>query len=156
MPSHICHYIRSWFFFSSFFQNKDKHTHTQRVFCQDMLRTKGTAAPCSCTLGNCTRPAISRKEKKCFCVRVPPVGTATEDTLCQLCPPGTFSRSPLAQSACLPHRHCSSTQRQLVKGTSWHDIVCSNPGESQGEDLCVHLHTAIFFFTFLVIVGDQC
>ncbi|XP_075900269.1 tumor necrosis factor receptor superfamily member 6B-like [Nelusetta ayraudi] len=58
-------------------------------------------------------------------------GTATEDTRCQLCPAGTFSSASSAQSVCLSHRLCGSTQLQLLNGTTWHDSVCSSPGGSQ-------------------------
>nr|XP_040045321.1 LOW QUALITY PROTEIN: tumor necrosis factor receptor superfamily member 6B-like [Gasterosteus aculeatus aculeatus] len=54
-------------------------------------------------------------------------GTADEDTVCQVCPNGTYSDTVSALHECTLHRGCDAPGMQMVlKGSSWHDSVCTS------------------------------
>lgn len=54
-----------------------------------------------------------------------PSGTADRDTVCHVCPNGTFSDSTSAHLGCREHQSCDAAgQRLLLKGSTWHDSLC--------------------------------
>lgn len=62
-----------------------------------------------------------------------PPGTPHQDTVCNICPNGTFSDVISAQQNCREHRTCGGAGQQLLlKGSSWHDSVCTSC-QSTGE-----------------------
>lgn len=76
------------------------------------------------------------KEKNDMCLphsKCPPgqevlnLGTADEDTVCQVCPNGTFSDTFSPQKNCTEHKCCEAAGLQLLlKGSTWHDGVCAS------------------------------
>ncbi|XP_071765051.2 tumor necrosis factor receptor superfamily member 6B [Centroberyx gerrardi] len=53
-------------------------------------------------------------------------GTAEQDTVCQVCPSGSYSDRVSAQQSCTAHSNCSASgQRLVLKGSAWHDSVCA-------------------------------
>ncbi|XP_068431438.1 tumor necrosis factor receptor superfamily member 6B [Clinocottus analis] len=62
-------------------------------------------------------------------------GTADADTTCHSCSNGTFSDSVSAHSNCSLHKGCDAPGLQLVlKGSSWHDSVCTSCRELRSTD----------------------
>ncbi|XP_047239043.1 tumor necrosis factor receptor superfamily member 6B-like [Girardinichthys multiradiatus] len=54
-------------------------------------------------------------------------GTLEKDTVCSICPNGTFSDIYSTDHKCSQHKSCSDAGLQLVlKGSTWHDNVCAN------------------------------
>ncbi|XP_076827334.1 tumor necrosis factor receptor superfamily member 11B-like [Brachyhypopomus gauderio] len=51
------------------------------------------------------------------------IGTAHGNTECEKCAPGTFSAEVSAYAQCVNHTECA---RVVLKGTNWHDNICSN------------------------------
>uniref|UniRef100_A0A8D3C6W2 TNFR-Cys domain-containing protein n=1 Tax=Scophthalmus maximus TaxID=52904 RepID=A0A8D3C6W2_SCOMX len=53
-------------------------------------------------------------------------GTAEEDTVCQVCPNGTFSDAVSSVQNCTEHRGCAAAAglQLLLRGCTWHDSVC--------------------------------
>nr|KAF6472745.1 TNF receptor superfamily member 6b [Molossus molossus] len=55
------------------------------------------------------------------------LGTPTQDTQCQQCPPGTFSANSSSSEQCQPHRNCTALGLALnVPGTPFHDAMCTS------------------------------
>ncbi|XP_076610949.1 tumor necrosis factor receptor superfamily member 6B [Chaetodon auriga] len=53
------------------------------------------------------------------------LGTADEDTVCKVCPNGTFSDTFSPHKNCTEHKSCEAAGLQLLlKGSTWHDSVC--------------------------------
>ncbi len=69
-------------------------------------------------------------QSECIC----PPGTADENTVCRICPNGTFSDTASEYQDCRAHRSCSSAGLQLLlKGATWHDSVCAScEGNTRG------------------------
>ncbi|XP_029920406.1 tumor necrosis factor receptor superfamily member 6B-like [Myripristis murdjan] len=62
-------------------------------------------------------------------------GTAQQDTVCQLCPRGSFSDQASSLQNCTLHRGCDAPgQRLLLKGSTWHDSVCTTCEELGSRD----------------------
>ncbi|XP_034401710.1 tumor necrosis factor receptor superfamily member 6B-like [Cyclopterus lumpus] len=62
-------------------------------------------------------------------------GTADEDTACRACSNGTFSAAVSAHEACSLHQSCDAPGTQLLlKGSSWHDSVCTSCTELRSRD----------------------
>ncbi|XP_029023706.1 tumor necrosis factor receptor superfamily member 6B-like isoform X2 [Betta splendens] len=54
-------------------------------------------------------------------------GSPHNDTVCQVCPSGTFSTSVSAQDKCEPHQNCEAPElKLLLRGSNWHDSMCVN------------------------------
>ncbi|XP_037651124.1 tumor necrosis factor receptor superfamily member 6B-like [Sebastes umbrosus] len=54
-------------------------------------------------------------------------GTADEDTVCHSCPNGTYSNTVSALKNCTQHKSCDAPGLKLVlKGSAWHDSVCTS------------------------------
>ncbi|XP_039977714.1 tumor necrosis factor receptor superfamily member 6B-like [Xiphias gladius] len=52
-------------------------------------------------------------------------GTADEDTVCHICPNGTFSDAVSAHQNCTNHTSCEAAGlRPALAGSTWHDSVC--------------------------------
>ncbi|NXD42494.1 TNR1B factor, partial [Copsychus sechellarum] len=69
---------------------------------------------------------LCRVHKKCGKgYRVSRKGTASTDTECKPCPPGTFSPEESYNTSCTPHTVCKSV---AVPGNSRNDTVCSDSG----------------------------
>ncbi|XP_077314156.1 tumor necrosis factor receptor superfamily member 8-like [Lithobates pipiens] len=96
--------------------------HTEAVCqCQDGLY-------CQSPLGKtCVR---CKRHKEC-----PPgqgvktKGTSEKDTVCEACPPGTYSSINSATENCKPHTDCANLQT-LRKGDSMKDTVCKTSGHT--------------------------
>uniref|UniRef100_UPI0037E8E908 tumor necrosis factor receptor superfamily member 6B n=1 Tax=Semicossyphus pulcher TaxID=241346 RepID=UPI0037E8E908 len=90
------------------------------------------------------RPGYYYKEKYDMCLRhsecpsgqeVLSIGTADDDTVCRACPNDTFSNIVSANKRCTEHKVCSAAGSQLVlKGSTWHDSVCTSCEESTSKD----------------------
>ncbi|XP_054461579.1 tumor necrosis factor receptor superfamily member 6B-like isoform X2 [Anoplopoma fimbria] len=62
-------------------------------------------------------------------------GTAEEDTVCHDCPNGTFSDTVSAHKNCTLHKSCDAPGTELVlKGSIWHDSVCTTCNELTSRD----------------------
>ncbi|XP_053190809.1 tumor necrosis factor receptor superfamily member 6B-like [Scomber japonicus] len=62
-------------------------------------------------------------------------GTATEDTVCQTCPDGTYSDIASNQQSCMQHQNCEAAGLKLVlKGCIWHNSVCVSSEEAKSKD----------------------
>ncbi|XP_032935203.1 tumor necrosis factor receptor superfamily member 1B [Catharus ustulatus] len=69
---------------------------------------------------------VCRAHRKCGKgYRVSRRGTASTDTECKPCPPGTFSPEESYNTSCIPHTVCKSV---AVPGNSRNDTVCSDSG----------------------------
>ncbi|XP_071356593.1 tumor necrosis factor receptor superfamily member 6B [Trachinotus anak] len=67
-------------------------------------------------------------------------GTADEDTVCHVCPNGTFSDTVSAQHNCTQHKSCEAPGQQLVlRGSTWHDSVCMNCRDLRSKDGAIYL-----------------
>nr|XP_012628452.1 tumor necrosis factor receptor superfamily member 6B isoform X2 [Microcebus murinus] len=64
------------------------------------------------------------------------LGTPSQNTQCQPCPPGTFSASSSSSERCQPHRNCTALGLALnVPGSSSHDALCTScTGFPRGEE----------------------
>nr|XP_046273267.1 tumor necrosis factor receptor superfamily member 6B-like isoform X2 [Scatophagus argus] len=63
------------------------------------------------------------------------IGTPHEDTVCHVCPNGTYSDVVSAQQNCTEHRSCAAAGLQVVlRGSTWHDTVCASSQELQSRD----------------------
>ncbi len=68
-------------------------------------------------------------------------GTAYEDTVCHICPNGTYSDIVSAQHNCMEHKSCDAAGLQLVlKGSIWHDSVCTSCEEHGGKKVTSFSH----------------
>lgn len=72
--------------------------------------------------------------------RPSPAGTAEEDTVCQVCPNGTFSDAVSSVQNCTEHRGCAAAAglQLLLRGCTWHDSVCVSCTELRGEVAVCH------------------
>ncbi|XP_035848954.1 tumor necrosis factor receptor superfamily member 6B-like [Sander lucioperca] len=62
-------------------------------------------------------------------------GTADEDTVCQTCPDGSYSDTVSALQNCTLHRSCNAPGLELVlKGSIWHDSMCTSCEELKSRD----------------------
>ncbi|KAF3706980.1 Tumor necrosis factor receptor superfamily member 6B Decoy receptor 3 [Channa argus] len=62
-------------------------------------------------------------------------GTPSDDTVCQICPNGTFSSTVSAHLNCTEHKICTAAGLQLMlKGSVWHDSVCANCQNLKSRD----------------------
>ncbi|XP_030268875.1 tumor necrosis factor receptor superfamily member 6B isoform X2 [Sparus aurata] len=72
-------------------------------------------------------------------------GTPHQDTVCNICPNGTFSDVISAQQNCREHRTCGGAGQQLLlKGSSWHDSVCTSCQSTDGADYLKEIIPAFF------------
>ncbi|KAM4629979.1 tumor necrosis factor receptor superfamily member 6B [Polymixia lowei] len=84
------------------------------------------------------------KEKYDMCVRhseCPPghgvvsKGSPEQDTVCQVCPGGFYSERASAHHNCTAHTSCDAAgQRLVLKGSTWHDNVCTTCEEMKTRD----------------------
>ncbi|XP_066240523.1 tumor necrosis factor receptor superfamily member 6B [Saccopteryx leptura] len=59
------------------------------------------------------------------------LGTPTQNTQCQQCPPGTFSANSSSSEQCQPHRNCTALGLALnVPGSPFHDAMCTSCADS--------------------------
>ncbi|XP_056651739.1 tumor necrosis factor receptor superfamily member 8 isoform X2 [Monodelphis domestica] len=89
---------------------------------------------CECKDGMfCTTEAThscARCKKHSLCpagTRIKFQGTSKKNTVCESCPPGTFS-SHSSSKDCQPHTSCTTMIRQM--GNSTHDNICAAPDPS--------------------------
>ncbi|XP_070777875.1 tumor necrosis factor receptor superfamily member 6B [Enoplosus armatus] len=62
-------------------------------------------------------------------------GTPDEDTVCHVCPNGTYSDTVSADQNCTEHRSCDAAGQHLVlKGSTWHDSVCASCEELKSRE----------------------
>ncbi|XP_030002457.1 tumor necrosis factor receptor superfamily member 6B-like isoform X2 [Sphaeramia orbicularis] len=62
-------------------------------------------------------------------------GSALVDTICHVCPNGTFSDVVSSVRNCSAHRSCAAARlKQVMRGSAWHDSVCANCTELQTQD----------------------
>ncbi|XP_032366329.1 tumor necrosis factor receptor superfamily member 6B, partial [Etheostoma spectabile] len=62
-------------------------------------------------------------------------GRPDEDTVCQTCPDGSYSTTVSAVQNCTLHRGCEAAGLRLVlKGSTWHDSVCTSCEELKSRD----------------------
>ncbi|XP_076013376.1 tumor necrosis factor receptor superfamily member 6B-like [Genypterus blacodes] len=62
-------------------------------------------------------------------------GTAEEDTVCHVCPSGSYSDVSSAVHNCTLHSRCDAAGQQLVlKGSTWHDSICTTCDELKSRD----------------------
>ncbi|XP_026205054.1 tumor necrosis factor receptor superfamily member 6B-like isoform X2 [Anabas testudineus] len=62
-------------------------------------------------------------------------GTPDNDTVCQVCPNGTFSDTVSAHHKCKQHTSCDAPgHKLLLKGSTWHDSVCADCGNLLSTD----------------------
>ncbi|XP_036948186.1 tumor necrosis factor receptor superfamily member 6B-like isoform X2 [Acanthopagrus latus] len=72
-------------------------------------------------------------------------GSPEEDTVCYACPNGTFSDVISAQQNCTEHKTCGAAGQQLLlKGSSWHDSVCTSCQSTDGADYLKEIVPAFF------------
>ncbi|XP_041664873.1 tumor necrosis factor receptor superfamily member 6B-like [Cheilinus undulatus] len=76
-------------------------------------------------------------------------GTAEEDTVCQICPNGTFSDTVSTHENCTQHKSCHAPGLMpVLRGSTWHDSVCMSCSESASKDGADYLREIIpSFFT---------
>ncbi|XP_045688855.1 tumor necrosis factor receptor superfamily member 6B [Phyllostomus hastatus] len=97
------------------------------------------ARPCSAVHNRACRCRPGFFELSGFCLEHAPclpgygvvaLGTPTQNTQCQLCPPGTFSANSSSTEQCQPHRNCTALGLALnVPGSPFHDAMCTScPG----------------------------
>lgn len=73
--------------------------------------------------------------------------------MCYACPNGTFSDVISAQQNCTEHKTCGAAGQQLLlKGSSWHDSVCTSC-QSTGE-ITGHQHLMFDLFPTLKEAAD--
>ncbi|XP_059561006.1 tumor necrosis factor receptor superfamily member 6B isoform X1 [Myotis daubentonii] len=94
------------------------------------------ARPCSVVHNRACRCRPGFFEFAGFCLEHTPcppgygvvaLGTPTQDTQCQQCPPGTFSANSSSSGQCQPHRNCTALGLVLnVPGTPFHDAMCTS------------------------------
>ncbi|MED6293024.1 hypothetical protein CHARACLAT_006575, partial [Characodon lateralis] len=74
--------------------------------------------------------------------------TAEKDTVCHICPEGTFSDISSANQNCTQHKSCSDAGLQwLLKGSTWHDSVCANCEElKDGAEYLKEIIPSFFIF----------
>ncbi|KAG7215521.1 hypothetical protein INR49_014688 [Caranx melampygus] len=81
------------------------------------------------------------------CLRCGVCGTVNEDTVCHICPNGTFSDVESAQLNCTEHRSCPAGQQLLLRGSIWHDsmcVSCTDQGSKDGASYLRELIPAFF------------
>nr|XP_020505150.1 tumor necrosis factor receptor superfamily member 6B-like isoform X1 [Labrus bergylta] len=62
-------------------------------------------------------------------------GTADEDTVCRVCPNGTFSDTVSSLKNCTAHKSCSAPGlHEVLRGCTWHDSVCMTCDQSASKD----------------------
>ncbi|XP_037589851.1 regulator of telomere elongation helicase 1 isoform X2 [Cebus imitator] len=94
------------------------------------------ARPCQATHNRVCRCRAGFFAHAGFCLEHTPcppgagvtaLGTPSQNTQCQLCPPGTFSASSSSSEQCQPHRNCTALGLALtVPGSSTHDTLCTS------------------------------
>ncbi|KAM8840418.1 tumor necrosis factor receptor superfamily member 6B [Spinachia spinachia] len=93
---------------------------------------------CECKHGHYRKGAYDMCRRHSECAsghEVLSPGTADEDTVCQSCPNGTYSDTVSALHNCTRHRGCDVPGTQMVlKGSSWHDSVCTSGKELRCKD----------------------
>ena len=63
-----------------------------------------------------------------------PPGTPNADTVCQVCPNGTYSNMVSDQQSCMQHQNCEAAGMLLVlNGSTWHDSVCTSCEELRSK-----------------------
>ncbi|XP_056256024.1 tumor necrosis factor receptor superfamily member 6B-like isoform X1 [Seriola aureovittata] len=63
------------------------------------------------------------------------IGTANADTVCHICPDGTYSEDVSAVLSCAEHMSCDAAGLVVaLKGSSWHDSVCVSCGDLRATD----------------------
>lgn len=72
-------------------------------------------------------------------------GTADHDTVCHVCPNGTYSDITSAHLNCTEHKHCHAAAglHLLLRGSTWHDSVCTSCEENMKRDGAVYLKEII-------------
>ncbi|KAM7384847.1 hypothetical protein PAMA_011959 [Pampus argenteus] len=104
-----------------------------------VIKTPCTAnrdCECECKHGYYYKDDICYRHSQCMTGQgVQTQGTPDEDTVCHVCPNGTYSNLVSAQQRCMQHRSCEAAGLQLVlKGCTWHDNVCTSCDELQSKD----------------------
>ncbi|XP_040909805.1 tumor necrosis factor receptor superfamily member 6B-like isoform X2 [Toxotes jaculatrix] len=67
-------------------------------------------------------------------------GTADEDTVCHICPNGTFSDTVSAHHNCTEHQSCYAVGLQLLlRGSTWHNSVCMADDGLASRDGAIYL-----------------
>ncbi|XP_036281813.1 tumor necrosis factor receptor superfamily member 6B isoform X2 [Pipistrellus kuhlii] len=94
------------------------------------------ARPCSVLHNRACRCRPGFFEFAGFCLEHTPcppgcgvvaLGTPTQDTQCQPCPPGTFSANSSSSERCQPHSNCTALGLGLnVPGTPFRDAMCTS------------------------------
>ncbi|XP_072465008.1 tumor necrosis factor receptor superfamily member 8 isoform X2 [Notamacropus eugenii] len=77
------------------------------------------ATPVSYSCARCVEHSLCSEG-----TRVKHQGTPEKNTVCEPCPPGTFSNQSSNAKDCQPHTRCTTPIRQ--KGNATHDNVCSD------------------------------
>ncbi|XP_049457415.1 tumor necrosis factor receptor superfamily member 6B-like [Epinephelus fuscoguttatus] len=106
-----------------------------------VVKTPCTAqSDCQCEC----KPGYYYKKKWDMCLRhsecpcgqgVLTKGTPDEDTVCHSCPNGTFSNTVSPHQNCTLHKSCNAPGQELVlKGSTWHDSVCTTCEELKSKN----------------------
>uniref|UniRef100_A0A8C3WH57 TNF receptor superfamily member 6b n=1 Tax=Catagonus wagneri TaxID=51154 RepID=A0A8C3WH57_9CETA len=103
------------------------------VFCGER---EEEARPCGATHNRACRCRPGFFSHAGFCLEHAPcppgagvaaLGTPSQNTQCQPCPPGTFSASSSSSERCRPHRNCTALGLAVnVPGSSSHDALCTS------------------------------
>ncbi|XP_047626592.1 tumor necrosis factor receptor superfamily member 6B [Phacochoerus africanus] len=103
------------------------------VFCGER---EEEARPCGATHNRVCRCRPGFFAHAGFCLEHAPcpagagvaaLGTPSQNTQCQACPPGTFSANSSSSEQCRPHRNCTALGLAVnVPGSSFHDALCTN------------------------------
>ncbi|XP_075938513.1 tumor necrosis factor receptor superfamily member 11B-like [Anarhichas minor] len=91
---------------------------------------------CECKQGYYTKYDMCLRHRECPSGHeVLTRGTADDNTVCQSCPNDTYSDTVSAHQNCTLHKSCDALGMELVlKGSVWHDSVCTSCNEVKSKD----------------------
>ncbi|XP_042291079.1 tumor necrosis factor receptor superfamily member 6B-like isoform X2 [Thunnus maccoyii] len=83
-------------------------------------------------------------------------GTPHADTVCHVCPNGTYSACSSAEQSCMQHQNCEASGLRLVlKGSNWHDSVCSSCEANGSKDGAEYLREILPAFFIHQRIGNK-
>ncbi|XP_039675752.1 tumor necrosis factor receptor superfamily member 6B-like isoform X2 [Perca fluviatilis] len=107
------------------------HNEVEKTVC-----TADRNCQCQCKQGYHNKYDMCVRHSECPSGQQPLTkGTPDEDTVCQICPDGSYSDTTSALQNCTLHRSCNAPGLKLVlKGSIWHDSVCTSCEELKSRD----------------------
>ncbi|RVE62392.1 hypothetical protein OJAV_G00156640 [Oryzias javanicus] len=125
------------------------------LYCNNICtRNQEVEMECSATNNRVCRCKQGYFMKDDFCVShsecglghgVQTKGTSKQDTVCEKCTDGFFSRSTSALDVCVKHQECADGQLPLVTGSVYHDVMCGSCKDLESDSETLRKFFSAYF-----------